>query len=281
VSFVLSSGASSDLRPHLIRLERVLAGHGPMVVAYSGGVDSGLLAFAAHRVLAGRMACVMGVSPSLASGEEAAGLAFLETHGIPFTRIFTRELDDQRYRANGSDRCYFCKRELFMRIEAAPESRRFPVLAYGANADDGFDYRPGARAADERGVVAPLAEAGFSKDLVRRAALSLGLTLWDKPASPCLASRVPYHSEVTPEKLRQIDAAEAALKRRGFTVCRVRHHGDLARIEVPLRDQPRLQEAATWENVRREIETAGFARVEVVESGFRSGNLNDALRPSP
>jgi pyridinium-3,5-biscarboxylic acid mononucleotide sulfurtransferase len=281
VTALLWSRIAPDVRAHLVRLSRVVAGHGPMVVACSGGVDSGLLAYVAHRVLGERMACVIGVSASLAEGEEAAAVAFLETHGIPFARISTRELDDARYRANGPERCYFCKRELFARIEAAPESKRFPVLAYGENADDRFDRRPGARAAEERGVVAPLAQAGFTKELVRRAARELGLSLWDKPAAPCLASRIPYHSEVTPEKLRQVDEAETVLKRRGFAVCRVRHHGDTARVEVPIADHARLLERSTWLEVQAGIRAAGFACVEVVEDGFRSGRLNEALRPSP
>ncbi len=155
------------------------------------------------------------------------------------------------------------------------------MLAYGENADDRFDRRPGARAAEERGVVAPLAQAGFTKELVRRAARELGLSLWDKPASPCLASRIPYHTEVTPEKLRQVDEAETALKRRGFVVCRVRHHGDTASVEVPLADHARLRDPRTWIEVQDEIRAAGFARVEIVEDGFRSGRLNEALRRSP
>jgi len=270
-----------EIAVHLARLEAAVAARGPMVVAYSGGVDSGLLAYVAHRVLGTRMRCVIGVSPSLSSGEERHAIAFLEARGIPYTRLATGEVDDPRYRANGPDRCYFCKSELFERIESAPESRRFPVLAYGANADDRFEHRPGARAAAERGVAAPLAEAGFTKEMVRRAARSLGLSLWDKPAAPCLASRIPYHSAVTPEKLRQVDLAETALRKRGFAACRVRHHDELARVEVPVRDLARLREADTWREVEEEIRAAGFARVELAEDGLRSGRLSEALRPAP
>jgi uncharacterized protein len=275
---IVPDALDDELRAHVERLEGVIRARGPMVVAYSGGVDSGLLAFVAHRVLGERMRCVIGVSASLSAGEEAAALAFLARHGIPCERIATGEVDDPRYRANGPDRCYFCKSELFARIEAAPAARAFPVLAYGANADDRFDHRPGARAAAEHGVCAPLAEAGFTKDVVRRAARALGLSLWDKPASPCLASRIPYHDEVTPAKLLQIDRAEAALKARGFSECRVRHHGDLARVEVPVESIARLREPGLWSEVAREIGAAGFARVEIDERGFRSGRLNDAVR---
>lgn len=271
----------ADLRAPLARLEAVIGARGPMVVAFSGGVDSGLLAYVAHRVLGGRMACVIGVSPSLAAGEEEAALAFLDRHGIAHARIATGEVADPRYRANGPDRCYFCKAELFARIEAAPEARAFPLLAYGANADDRFDHRPGARAAEEHGVCAPLAEAGFSKDLVRRTARSFALSLWDKPASPCLASRIPYHREVTEEKLRQVDRAEMVLKSLGFGVCRVRHFGETARIEVPLEEHPRLHAPEVWSRVADGIIEAGFLNVEVDARGLRSGGLNDAWRASP
>ncbi|HEX5132502.1 MAG TPA: ATP-dependent sacrificial sulfur transferase LarE [Candidatus Krumholzibacteria bacterium] len=265
----------------LVRLRAAIAQHGPMVVAYSGGVDSGLLAKVAHGVLGSeRMRCVIGVSPSLASGEEAAALAFLDAHGIPYVRIATLEVDDPRYRANTPDRCYFCKSELFERIESSPESRVFPVLAYGANADDRLDFRPGARAAREYGVVAPLAETDFTKAMVRAAARALDLVLWDKPASPCLASRIPYESAVTPEKLSQVDRAERVLKEFGFSVCRVRHHGDTARIEVPADELDRLRGDA-WPEIERGVRAAGFANVDIDPRGFASGRLNEALRRSP
>jgi uncharacterized protein len=272
---------TTGLVAHLERLEAVIRARGPMVVAYSGGVDSGLLAFVAHRALGGRMRCVIGVSPSLADGEEAAALAFLERHGIAYDRIETGEVDDPRYRRNGPDRCYFCKTELFERIERSAAARAFPLFAYGANADDRFDHRPGARAADEHGVCAPLSEAGFTKAMVREAARALGLALWDKPASPCLASRIPYHHEVTPEKLRVVDAAESVLRSLGFPVCRVRHYGEAARIEVPAEMIARLREPETWRRVETGVRAAGFARVEIDERGFRSGSLNESLRRLP
>jgi uncharacterized protein len=269
------------LRLALERLEGVIRAHGPMVVACSGGVDSGLLAYVAHRALAGRALCVLGVSPSLAASEEADAVAFFERHGLPYARVHTREMDDRAYRANGPDRCFYCKQELFTRMEALPQLREFPAIAYGANADDRFDHRPGARAARAHHVCAPLAEAGFTKAMVREAARSLGLELWDRPASPCLASRIPYRSEVTPAKLRQIDAAEAALRALGFRVCRVRHYGELARVEVPLEDVARLRRDDAWYAACAALRAAGFERVEVDERGFKSGRLNEALPPSP
>jgi pyridinium-3,5-biscarboxylic acid mononucleotide sulfurtransferase len=269
------------LQSAIARLEASIRAHGPMVVACSGGVDSGLLAYVAHRVLEGRMLCVLGVSPSLARLEAEEAVAFFERHGLPHVRIATHEMDAPGYRANGPDRCFFCKNELFERIEAAPEARAYPILAYGANADDAFDHRPGARAADAHRVCAPLAEAGFTKQMVRDAARAFGLAVWDKPASPCLASRIPYHSEVTPGKLRQIDDAERTLKAHGFEVCRVRHHGQTARIEVPVEALPRLREAGVWSDVCAGIRAAGFDHVEIDPRGFKSGRLNESqARPS-
>jgi uncharacterized protein len=267
------------MNPAIERLEACIRSHGPMVVACSGGVDSALLAVVAQRVLGNHMLCVLGVSASLAGAEHRDAVAFFVRHGLPYVEMPTYEMDDPRYRANAGDRCFFCKHELFERIESLPEVRAFPVIAYGANADDRFDHRPGARAADEHRVCAPLAEAGFTKQMVRAAARELGLEQWNKPASPCLSSRIPYRSEVTPEKLQQIDAAEAALKSLGFDVCRVRHYGDIARIEVPVDAMDRMKE--TWEFVETAVRSAGFHTVEIDERGFQSGRLNEALRRSP
>lgn len=275
--FELAPDMVGDVRAALERLAAVIQGHGPMVVAYSGGVDSGLLAYVAHRVLGDDMRCVLAVSPSLSAREKRSAVAFAETHGLPLTQIETREMDHPDYRANAGDRCFFCKHELFERIEGSELSRRFGRVAYGANLDDRSDHRPGARAALEHGVVAPLAEADFDKDTVRRAARALGLELWDKPAAPCLASRIPYFSEVTPEKLRAIDAAESVLKDLGFEVCRVRHYDDVARIELPPEDHARVRDARTWQIVENGIKAAGFKRVELEPDGFRSGRLNDAI----
>jgi uncharacterized protein len=267
------------MNPAIERLEALIRSHGPMVVACSGGVDSALLAVVAQRVLGENMLCVLGVSASLARSEHREALEFFARHALPFVEMPTYEMEDSRYRANAPDRCFFCKHELFERIQSLPEVRAFPVIAYGANADDRFDHRPGARAADEHRVCAPLAEAGFTKEMVRAAARELGLEQWNKPASPCLASRVPYHNEVTPEKLRQIEDAEAALKRLGFDVCRVRHYGDVARVEVPVDSIARIREI--WETVDSAVRSAGFQTIEIDERGFQSGRMNEALRRSP
>lgn len=266
-----------EIEAAMRRLEACVRGHGPMVVACSGGVDSALLAVVAQRVLGERMLCVLGVSASLASAEHREAVAFFERHGLRYLEMPTHEIDDPRYRANGPDRCFFCKHELFERIAQLPQTREFPVLAYGANADDRFDHRPGARAAEFHRVCAPLAETGFTKEMVRTAAHELGLAQWDKPASPCLASRVPYHSEVTVAKLKQIDAAEAALRQFGFSVCRVRHFGAVARIEVPAELVPDLKRDDVWMAVCAAVRAAGFDAVELDERGFKSGRMNDAL----
>jgi uncharacterized protein len=259
------------------RLKSIIRSHGPMTVAYSGGVDSAFLACAAREVLGDDMVCAIAVSPSLAEAEHRDAVAFLERRGIPFERIQTKEIEDESYRANNPDRCYFCKDELFSTIREARSLARFPRVAYGANVDDAGDHRPGQTAAAEGGVVAPLVEAGYTKDLIRQTARVLGLELWDKPAAPCLASRIPYFSEVTPEKLRQVESAEAVLREAGFRVCRVRHHGEVARIEVPVADQERLRDPAVWRGVEAGVLEAGFERAEVEPDGFRSGRLNDIL----
>jgi uncharacterized protein len=268
----------APLRADLDRLCGVIAARGPMAVAFSGGVDSGLLAYVAHRVLGERMTCIVGVSASLAASEERGAIAFLERHGIPYARVETREMDDPAYRANGPDRCYLCKRELFARIASSPHAARFPRIAYGANVDDLSDFRPGARAASERSVVAPLAEADFDKARIRETARALGLALWDKPAAPCLASRVPYFAAVTPENLRRIERAEGALDALGFASRRVRDHGALARVELPLAEHRRARSAEIWREIENRLRAAGYERVELAPDGLRSGRLNEALR---
>jgi uncharacterized protein len=259
------------------RLCEVLRSYDSMLIAYSGGVDSGLLAYVAHRELGDGARAVLGLSESLGGREREAAIAFLHQHGIPYSTVSTSEMQDERYRRNHADRCYFCKRELFSELAGMARELGARHVAYGANVDDQGDYRPGARAAVEASVVAPLVDAGLDKSTVRALARALGLSLWDKPAAPCLASRIPYFNEVTPEKLRQVEAAEDILKDLGFAICRVRHHGKVARVEVPAEDHARIRSGDLWQRITHDFTTLGFAGVTLEAGGFRSGRLNDAL----
>jgi len=267
----------TDLERPYEALRDVLSRYDSMVIAYSGGVDSGLLTYVARDVLGDSMIAVIGESPSLPGRERSAALSFLASHDIPYRAIDTHELAAEGYRRNNPDRCYFCKAELFERLGAVADDEGFSHIAHGANTDDLGDHRPGSRAATEQGVVAPLVEAGLDKKTIRRLAQVLGLSLWDKPAAPCLASRIPYFEEVTREKLARIEAAEDVLKDLGFAVCRVRHHGLEARIEIPAEEHGRILSREVWARVVAGLEEAGFRSAVLQEDGFRSGRLNDGV----
>ena len=250
---------------------------GRVVVAFSGGADSAFLAAVARQVLGDDAHAVTAVSPSLAGDEEADCRALAVEWGLRWTPVVTHEMERAAYRINDTDRCYHCKAELMDVVgPIAAESGATVVL--GVNLDDLGDHRPGQRAADQRGAAFPLVTTGFTKADVRAASLALGLRTWDKPAAACLASRVPYGTEVTVALLSQVDRAEAALKRLGFTELRVRHYGDTARIEVPL-DQL-LDVVARRGEVVAATKAAGYSYVTLDLEGFRSGNLND-VRAQP
>jgi uncharacterized protein len=242
------------------------------IVAFSGGVDSSLIAVLAARALGERALAVTAVSPALATGEVDGAREVAEAIGIAHEVITTDELAREGYRANDRDRCYHCKTELYESLFALAERTGYEVVLSGANADDLGDWRPGLRAAEEHGVVHPLLEAGVGKAEVRSLARSLGVPSADKPASPCLASRIPYGTAVDPATLAQIDRAEQALKRLGYRVLRVRHYGHLGRVELAADELPRALASPT--GVIETVRSAGYARVEISEEPFRSGSLN-------
>ena len=256
------------------RLLIAAVGDGRLGVAFSGGVDSSvLLALAARALGAARVVALLGVSPSLATDERLAAHEVARVVGVPVVEVTTDEGDDPAYRANGPDRCYFCKNELFTRISAeVVAAHGLAAVAYGENADDvRRPDRPGARAAREHGVLAPLADAGLDKAAVRRIARALQLPSADKPAAPCLASRIPHFEEVTPLKLAQVDAAEAALRALGLADLRVRHHGEIARIEVPAVDVARVAADPLRKAAVDAVRAAGFRYVALDLAGIQSG----------
>lgn len=248
-----------------------------LVVAYSGGVDSAYLAYAASRVLGQQALAVTADSPSYPERHRAMALAIASDFALRHEVIRTDELDRPEYRANATDRCYFCKHELYTKLTAIARSRGFAAVADGSNADDRGDYRPGRRAAREFGVVSPLDEAGLSKPDIRALSHAAGLPTWDEPASACLSSRIPYFSEVTDAKLRQIESAEAALRALGFRVLRVRHHDDIARIELGRDEMPRALDPLVSAAIERELRALGYKYVTLDLKGYRLGSLNEGV----
>lgn len=272
------TGTDATLCAHRDRLVETLRGYGRVAVAYSGGVDSTVVARAAHEALGDAAIAVTAVSDSLASGEleEAEDLA--RRIGIRHRIIRTEEFADPNYLRNQPDRCYFCKSELYGRLSGLLGELGVDVIASGANTDDLGDHRPGMRAAAENGVRHPLQECGLGKPEVRALALAWGLPTWDKPATPCLSSRIAYGEEVSPERVRMIDQAEQWLRQRGLRILRVRYHkGDLARIEVPLDDLPRLADLQLRGELITAFRALGFKFVTLDLEGFRSGSFNATL----
>jgi uncharacterized protein len=247
-------------------------------VAYSGGVDSAVVAKAAHLALGDRALAVTGVSESLAEGELEQAAALGKLIGIRHETLPLHELANPAYAANAQDRCFHCKTELYSRLGGLAERFGVAIVASGTNADDLGDYRPGLAAAAEHQVRSPLADCGIGKAEVRELAAAWDLPVADKPASPCLASRIAYGQEVTAERLRMIDLAEQRVRKLGTNVCRVRYHaGNVARIEVQREWIGRVQEPQTLRQLRADLEQLGFASVEVDPAGFRSGSLNEGL----
>ncbi len=272
-----------DLAPPLAeKRDRLLAelhSYGSCAVAFSGGLDSTVLAKAAQLALGDQAVAVTGVSPSLAGGELAEAEQLARLIGIRLEKIETNELSIPAYQANQPDRCYHCKIELFSQVEQLAARLQVAVVADGSNLDDRGDYRPGLQAARERKVRSPLAECGLTKAEIRQLAEFWGLPCWNKPAAPCLSSRIAYGERVTPERLALVGEAERFLREQGFQPLRVRYHkGDLARIEVSVEQLPRLFDADFRRQVIERLKSIGFKYVSLDLEGFRSGSLNAVLR---
>jgi len=248
-----------------------------VIVALSGGADSAYLAWAAHRAIGDYALSLTALSPSYSAHDRAVVEEFVRQLGVRHEFIETHEMDNPKYRANAADRCYFCKDELFTVLDVIARERSFAAVAYGVNADDTLDFRPGHRAASEHRVLAPLLDAGLHKAEIRLLSRRRGLPTWDRPASACLASRLPYGTEVTPERLALVERSEAALRELGFRQFRVRFHEKLARVEIAPEEMPRAMSAEMAARIAAALKAAGFTYVALDLEGYRQGSLNESL----
>ena len=249
-----------------------------LLIAVSGGADSAYLAWAAHRALRARALSVTAISPSYAAHDRAELEKFIAHTGVRHEFVETHEMENPAYRANAGDRCYYCKDELFTVLDELAKEQGFAAVAYGVNADDSSDFRPGHRAAAEHRVLAPLLEANMNKAEIRALSQRAGLPTWDRPASACLSSRLPYGTEVTPERLMLIESGEAILRELGFRQFRVRLHDKLARIEIAAEELPLAMTPEMGAAISRRLKAVGFLYVALDLEGYRQGSLNAALR---
>jgi pyridinium-3,5-biscarboxylic acid mononucleotide sulfurtransferase len=283
----MSNGPTAASRPDnsaeviaLERQERLFTSLGridSLLVAFSGGADSAYLAWAAHQVLGLRALAVTATSPSFSAYDREQALAFADGVGLRYECIETNEFENPLYVANNADRCYHCKDELFVQLETLASARGFAAIAYGINADDTRDFRPGHRAAAKHQVLTPLLDAGLTKAEIRALSRRAGLTTWDRPASACLSSRIPYGTAVTPDLLRRVEEGEAILRELGFRQFRVRAHGDLARIEIAPEELQRALNPQMAHEFASRFKTLGFSYVTLDLEGYRQGSLNAAL----
>jgi pyridinium-3,5-biscarboxylic acid mononucleotide sulfurtransferase len=274
-------GTDTSLLQKAAALEARLSGLGSVLVAYSGGVDSAFLAVTATRILGARALCVTADSPSYPDHHRDLAIGTARAFSLHHEMVPTSEVEHPEYRANPANRCYYCKHELYTHLTAIARARGFAAVVDGSNADDRGDYRPGREAAREFGVLSPLDEVDLTKDEIRELARRAGMSIWDEPASACLSSRIPYHTEVTEEKLRTIDAAERVLRDLGFRVFRVRHHETIARLELGRDEIARALEPETASTIDRELRALGYSHVTIDLRGYRLGSLNEALKLRP
>ena len=263
----------SDLTTRKQRLDELILTWPSAFVAYSGGVDSAFLLWTAHQLLGNKVTGILGDSPSLPRSEHASALSFAEKHGLPVEILRTLELEDPSYASNPPNRCYFCRSELFQRMEELAQLRGVAVLAYGENFDDSHEVRPGRTAAGEFSVAAPLRDAGLTKADVRTLAREAGLEVAEKPASPCLSSRLAPGLSVTPDRLAAIEKAEEAVRRHGFRIVRVRHFGEKALVQVSPEETPRLKDPTLQTKLTPALVAAGFSKIEFDPVGYQGAGL--------